>query len=332
MSKIDRSDGPRPKLIKPVTVGDKQTDPQVAVPKAGEKVRLSAAARDPNRTGAMIKLLAGTVQAREAAEAAKAAMARRDEADKARADAAAEFSGSVRAVRQNLNQAEAMETGLAERKAKVGEISALLDKAGQALPRLDPSSQVASADVLERLQGRHRALEERAGQEQKAVDDGKAKLTADRKSLDEALGRSGDEKALGRTLRGLAEAYADLDARVKDLPPDAAKEQRAEAESLRKVIHKGMVMHADKSSVSEPDNAYLFGRPGKAFKEHLRPVEDWLSSPAGPLPADKRRELLTHLQELDEAVADVQDPLLKQAAAEVIADVSKRAFARLSGS
>jgi uncharacterized coiled-coil protein SlyX len=331
MPKIDRpeSSQPKPKAGQPPKA-------PVQAEKAprkdgGETVRISPEARDPNRTGLMIKLLAGTLQAKDAAEAAKTEVARRDTLDKARAQAGKAFADATRSARGLLSVAEAKATGLADRKAKTAEAADHLEAAAKRVTDLDPSAQAASADVLERLQGRVDELKGQIAVQEKAVADAKDKLTADRKALDEALGKAKDEKALGRALCGLTEAYGDLDARVKDLPPDAAKEVRTESEALRKVIHRAMVAHADKSAISEPDNAYLFGRPGKAFKEHLRPVEDWLAGPAAPVSSDRRKAIVEHLQELYEALEDVQDPLLKQAASEVIADISAKAFARLSG-
>lgn len=331
MPKIERPEGPQPKPKSSKPPKGAAPVEKAPKPSTGEKVHISPEARDPNRAGALIKLLAGTLQARDAAEAAKAEMARRDSADKARGEAGKAFADATRAARGLLSVAEAKATGLAERRAKTGEAATRLEEAAKRMAELDPSAQAASADVLERLNARVDELKGRIAVEEKAVSEATAKLAADRKTLDEALGKAKDEKALGRALRSLTEAYGDLDGRVKDLPPDSAKEIRKEAETLRKVIHRAMVAHSDKSSVSEPDNAYLFGRPGKAFKEHLRPVEDWLASPAGPVSADKRREMVEHLQELDEALSDVQDPLLKQAASEVVADISAKAFARLSG-
>ncbi|NBP25749.1 MAG: hypothetical protein EBU81_14620, partial [Proteobacteria bacterium] len=203
MTKIVGPEGPQPK--RPGKSKPAPEEAPAARPKAdGEKVVLSEEARESNRTGAILKLLAGTIEAKEAAQAAKAEVARRSAIESDRAKAAKIFNDAAREARGALSVAESDGTTLVDRKAAAEKVAGLLKKAGEGLPGLDPSAEGAAGDVLDRLQARLDGLNARIVREDKAVEEAKGRIETDRKALDDALGHSKDEKKLGRTLRDLA--------------------------------------------------------------------------------------------------------------------------------
>ncbi len=288
---------------------------------------------EPNRAQAIIALLAEAMAAREAADDASR---RADEAqarEEAFAASAKDFNGTVKKVRVMLTQAEGNETTLADREKCCKEMKELIAAAEAGLEKLDPGAQEPARDVVEGLKGRIAKCEARAQAERAKLTELDAALDADYKAFTEMA--NGDkkkrEKNFGKLARELYAKYQDP-AKVSDsLPPDAKKALGDKLATFNKDLHRTIVRFSDESWMDRTDNSYLLGRPGPKMIKHLKKVEEWLNSPAGPVDANKRTDLLEHLSEMDEAVRDFDDPTTKAAAKAVYDDIAAKTFARLAG-
>lgn len=293
---------------------------------------------DANRTRAIIHLLAETMAAKEAAEAARqqAEEARKQfEAEQARnqafESAARDFNGTVKKVRILLSQGEGNETTLADREKGVKEMKDLVSAAEAGLEKMDPSDQEPARDVLEGLKARLAKVDSRAQAERARLTELDATLDKEYKEFTElANNRKKKEKQLGKMLQGLFKKYEDPAKISEGLPPDARKALSDKIATFNKDLHRTIVRFSDESWMDEYDNSYLLGRPGPKMIKHTKEIEKWLASNE-PVTPQKRTQILEHLSEMDEAVRDFDDPIVKAAAKSVYDDLASKAFARLAG-
>lgn len=295
--------------------------------------------QEPNRTQALIKLMAEAMAAKQAAEEAKQAA---DEAkahyeasearESANRSAANDFNGTVKKVRILLSKGESNDCSLADREKTSKELTDLVKAAEEGASKMDESSQSPALEVVEGLKGRADKVAERATNERKKLTELDGMVDGDYKAMTAAVdGRKQNEDKTGKALQGLFAKYQDAAKHSEGLPPDARKAISDKIGALNHDLYRTIVRFSDESWMDRRDNAYLFGRPGPKMIKHTKEMEKWLATPPGPVSHDQRRDILEHLSEMDEAVRDFDDPTTNFAAKAVYDEIAAKAFARMSG-
>ena len=304
----------------------------------GEHLAMRHPAKQPNRTEAIIDLLAATISARKEAASARQEAGQaesRMQAQQKRQDAltkaADAFNGTVRSVRSQLTQAESDSCSLADREKVAGSIDKELATASTELNSLDPAAQMPAQSVIDGLSSRAQAVQARAKSEQAQVDAVTKGLTEDTSKLKAAMD-GGDTDKIANELKSLYQKYQNPAALVKGLPADAQKSLTSKIQAAQKPLDWYIVQYSNHYEVDHADNSYMFGRPGPKMKKAATTVGAFVSAPKGSVTEDQRAKVISALDQMHQALGDFQDPMTKDAAQHVYNDLSARALGRLANS
>ncbi len=306
--------------------------------RTGEQLAIHRPAKQPNRTEAIIDVLAAAISARKEAASARqeagqaesqlAAQQKRQDALIKAADA---FNGTIRSMRGELTQAESNSCTLADREKISASLDQQLATASTELGNLDPAAQMPAQSVIDGLASRAKAVQARAKSEQDQVDAVTKGLTDDTSKLKAAMD-GGDTDKIATLLKSLYQKYQDPAALVKGLPADAQKSLTSKVKAARGPLDWYIVQYSNHYEVDHADNSYMFGRPGPKMKKAATTVGAFVSAPKGSVTEDQRAKVISALDQMHQALGDFQDPMTKDAAQHVYNDVSAQALARLAHS
>lgn len=294
--------------------------------------------KDPNRTQAILALLASALAAKNMAADAqrqvtsvRRAMEAANAREKALQNAAADFNGTIKRIRILLSQAEGDHATLVLREKSVADIKDLLDAAQIGLANLDPAAHEPAFDVLNGLNGRHAKVASRAASERAKFTEWDTTVDADYKAMTELIANHANKEGkLVALFRALHAKYETPNSLIGGLPPDAQRVLGDKITKLNSEMHSTIVRYSGESWLDQRDNSYMFGRPGPKMIKNAKAIQDYLVSD-DPLTAGLRTKILEHLSNMDEAVRTFEDPTVRAAAKSVYEDLAGKAFSKMAG-